>query len=108
MYRWKSSILLGLLLVVAAVGGGNPEPAHAATTRVWTGAVNLTWSTAGNWDPAGPPVDGDSVIIGAPAFGKTLNNNRPADIRWVLTVRRVRGPLHVTSGAVNFSGEAMH
>ena len=81
MYRWKSSILLGLLLAVVAVGGSaKPQPAHAATTRVWTGAVNLTWSTAGNWAPAGPPVDGDSVVIGAPAFGKTLNNNRPADL----------------------------
>ncbi len=81
MYRWKPSILLGLLLAVAAVGGSaNPEPARAATTRVWTGAVNLTWSTAGNWDPAGPPVDGDSVVIGAAAAGKTLNNNRPADL----------------------------
>jgi hypothetical protein len=79
MHRWKSSFLLGLLLVAAAVGGGGGT-ARAATTRVWTGAVNLTWSTAGNWSPAGPPVDGDSVVIGAVAFGKTLNNNRPSDL----------------------------
>lgn len=77
MPRWKLPVLVGLLLVVAAVGSGT---ADAATTRVWTGAVSLNWNTAGNWDPPGVPVDGDSVVIGAAAFGKTLTNNRPADL----------------------------
>ena len=80
MHRWKSSLLLGLLLIVAAAVGGSGRAAHAATTRVWTGAVNLNWNTAGNWSPAGVPVDGDSVVIGAAANGKTLNNDRPSDL----------------------------
>ena len=61
MHRWKSSILFGLLLVVAAAGGGGT--AQAATTRGWTGAVNSNWTTAGNWNPAGVPVNGDTVVI---------------------------------------------
>ena len=83
MYRWKSAILLGLLFVVAAVGGGtagNGGTARAATTRVWTGLSSLNWNTAANWDPVGVPVAGDSVVIGAPALDKTLNNNLPADL----------------------------
>jgi len=81
MHRWKFPVLLGLLLAVAALSSASPGgTAHAATTRVWTGAVNLTWSTPGNWIPAGAPIDGDSVTIGAAAAGKTLNNNRPAGL----------------------------
>ena len=81
MHRWKFPLLLGLLLAVAAFSGASPGgTAHAATSRAWTGAVDGVWSTPGNWSPAGAPVNGDSVQIGAAAFGKTLNNNRPAGL----------------------------
>ena len=63
MHRWKFPVLFGLLLVVAAAGGGGT--AQAATTRGWTGAVNSNWTTAGNWSPAGVPVNGDSVVVAA-------------------------------------------
>ena len=80
MHRWKFPLLLGLLLAVAAIGGSSPGgTAHAATTRVWTGLVSLNWNTAANWDPVGVPAAGDSVVIGAVALDKTLNNNLPAD-----------------------------
>ncbi len=80
MHRWKFPVFVGLVLIVAAIGGGSSGTAHAATTRVWTGAVSLNWNTAGNWNPAGVPVDGDSVVLGAAAAGKTLNNNRPVGL----------------------------
>ena len=76
MHRWKSSILFGLLLVVAAAGGGGT--AQAATTRGWTGAVNSNWTTAGNWNPAGVPVNGDTVVIALE--GAQITGDRPAEI----------------------------
>ncbi|MEO8539704.1 MAG: hypothetical protein ABI577_08180 [bacterium] len=79
MHRWKLPALILVLLAFATISEA-PHSAHAATTRTWTGAVNLNWNTAGNWNPSGVPVDGDSVFIGAPAFGKTLNNDRPASL----------------------------
>ena len=65
MRRWKFPVLFWVLLVVAAAGGGSGDTAQAATTRGWTGAVNSNWTTAGNWSPAGVPVNGDSVVIAA-------------------------------------------
>lgn len=81
MAHWKTAGIVLAILVVAALGEGAPSPAHAATTRVWTGAVNLNWSTPGNWDPPGPPADGDALVFGAPAAGKTLVNDAgPFDV----------------------------
>ncbi|MEO6044243.1 MAG: hypothetical protein ABIQ47_10030 [Tepidiformaceae bacterium] len=65
MHRWKFPVLFWVLLVVAAAGGGSGDTAQAATTRGWTGAVNSNWTTAGNWSPAGVPVNGDSVVVAA-------------------------------------------
>ena len=80
MHHWKFPLLLGLLLAVSAFSGASPGGTeHAATTRVWTGLVSLNWNTAANWDPVGVPAAGDSVVIGAVALDKTLNNNLPAD-----------------------------
>ena len=80
MRRWRYLLAVPLTLWVLGAVIGEPKNAHAATTRVWTGAVDGVWSTAGNWSPSGPPVDGDSVVIGPVADGKTLNNNRPAGL----------------------------
>lgn len=81
MAHWKTAGIILAILVVAVLGEGAPSPAHAATTRVWTGAVNLNWSTPGNWDPPGPPADGDALVFGAPAAGKTLVNDAgPFDV----------------------------
>ena len=75
LLRWKLVLLIIVLVSIAAISEAPPLTAHAATTRVWTGAVNLNWSTPGNWSPAGAPIDGDSVVIGAAAAGKTLAND---------------------------------
>ena len=77
MHGWKFPLLLGLLLAVAAVGGGgNPQPAHAATTRVWIGAATSDfWSAPANWSPTGAPVDGDSVVVPAATTGIGQKND---------------------------------
>lgn len=41
------------------------EPADAAVTRTFTGAVNNLWSVPGNWSPVGVPASGDSVVQSA-------------------------------------------
>jgi len=43
------------------------QPLHAATT-VWTGAINSTWATAGNWT-AGVPTASDQAV-----FNNTFTN----------------------------------
>jgi photosystem II stability/assembly factor-like uncharacterized protein len=31
--------------------------------KTWTGAIDSSWNTAGNWSPTGVPLKGDSVVI---------------------------------------------
>jgi uncharacterized repeat protein (TIGR01451 family) len=64
-------LLLGALLIVGA------QPARAATTRTWLGTIGSNWSTAANWTPAAPPVNGDALIFPAAASNKTANNDIP-------------------------------
>ena len=66
MHGWQTVRIAALLFVVAMTTTlGGTRPAHAATTRGWTGAISQNWNTAGNWNPAGVPVNGDSVVIAA-------------------------------------------
>jgi uncharacterized repeat protein (TIGR01451 family) len=65
-------LLLGALLIVGA------QPARAATTRTWLGTIGSNWSTAANWTPAAPPVNGDALIFPAVATNKTTTNDIPA------------------------------
>ncbi|GEM_PF-804912 len=44
-------------ILVAAVSPLNPK------TWTWTGVVDSSWNTVGNWSPIGVPLPGDSVII---------------------------------------------
>jgi len=50
--------LLGLTLCCLATRS------HAID-RTWTGAVNNYWSEPGNWQPAGPPGNGDQLLFRA-------------------------------------------
>jgi hypothetical protein len=77
VHRLKISAITAVTVLMAIFVGAHQVPAHAATTRVWTGAVNLNWGTAGNWSPAGVPVDGDSLLISPPSNANELNNNIP-------------------------------
>jgi autotransporter-associated beta strand protein len=98
MHRWKSSVLLGLLLVVAAVVGGSSRTAHAATTRVWIGAAsNPYWSSPTNWSPTGAPVDGDSVVFSA----ATTDSNQRNDLGYFNIVTNRFEPLRIASLTLN-------
>ena len=70
--RWLLALVV-LLGVIAA--SQSPVPARAATTRTWTGAVDAKWSTAGNWSPAGAPVNGDAVVFPGPGAATTVTND---------------------------------
>jgi autotransporter-associated beta strand protein len=49
---------------------------QAAGTDTWVGNTDATWNTAGNWDTAVVPANGDSLVFGAAGSkGATLNNN---------------------------------
>ncbi len=73
--RWPIRILLTLVLV--AIAGLTPEARHAgaATNRFWAGPTGGNWSTPGNWNPVGPPVNGDALVFTGTSQGKTTNND---------------------------------
>jgi hypothetical protein len=63
---------------------------HAASLT-WTGAgANAFWSTPGNWSPAGPPANGDTLTFPDTASRKD-NTNDLLNLR-VQSVRFTGGP----------------
>jgi autotransporter-associated beta strand protein len=70
-----------LLLPVALAPRANAADAS------WTGGVNTTWSTAGNWTVGGPPVAGQTASFNS-AFSNQPN----------LTANATVGELHMTTG----------
>ena len=63
---------------LALLFGGAALPAEAAL-RLWTGAgSNAFWSTPANWNPAGPPQNGDDLIFPAGAPRRTSTNDLTA------------------------------
>ncbi len=69
----NSSIWLRLAVLTALICVASPTLAQ--TTRTWTGAVDNHWSVAGNWNPAGSPVDGDSLVFPANATNRSTDND---------------------------------
>jgi hypothetical protein len=69
----KTMHKFGMLAVVAAaliILGGTAQ----ATDYAWTNAAGGTYSTTGNWDPAGPPTKtNDAAIFGLGAGSYTVN-----------------------------------
>jgi fibronectin-binding autotransporter adhesin len=65
-YSGWSSIIGALcsILIVSEFLNGVVMPLQA-TTRYWTDKTgNNLWSTAGNWDPQGAPVNGETLVFG--------------------------------------------
>ncbi len=60
------SRLLGIILVLTAVGG-------FAADKVWTGAVDSNWSESGNWDPSAPGTADTAVFDATSAVNCTID-----------------------------------
>jgi uncharacterized repeat protein (TIGR01451 family) len=77
LFRTPGRLLVGLLLLAAALLGSGERTASAATTRTWLGGSGNNWSTAANWSPVGAPVNGDALIFPGSATSFTPNNDIP-------------------------------
>jgi GEVED domain/Fibronectin type III domain len=64
-------------------------PATYNIGKVWTGAIDSDWNTAGNWSPSGIPTDTDCVVITNAGFSPIVNG----------TTDGVGGRLIVQNGA---------
>ncbi len=63
------------VLAVAILCALQVTRGHATgTTRTWTGTTDSNWGTASNWNPAGVPSQGDTLIFPS-AAPLTTNNN---------------------------------
>ena len=65
-------LLRSAALLAAAVLFALPA---AAADRIWTGAVDDKWSTAGNWNPSGTPLAGDNLEFTDGASRRTTTND---------------------------------
>ncbi len=50
-------------------------PMACATERRWTGSANAFWSEPTNWDPAGPPQNGDILLFRKDDSNRSMNND---------------------------------
>ncbi|RED43290.1 hypothetical protein DFQ10_106203 [Winogradskyella eximia] len=48
-------------------------PANFIIGKVWTGAIDSDWNTAGNWSPSGIPDDTDCVVVPNVANAPVIN-----------------------------------
>ena len=91
----------------AAVVLGVSNQANADTCKDWTGAVNSSWTTAGNWTPSGAPAATDCVTLttGSPtiATGSTISVTNLSISGATLTINGT-GSLTATGAASAFSG----
>jgi choice-of-anchor A domain-containing protein len=69
-----------LAAVLCVLAGTMATPIRAAAiVRTWSGAVNNSWSTPGNWD-TGAPTTGDDLVFPATALNKSNVNDLPAGL----------------------------
>lgn len=54
-YAWIHRAVFALAILTGSL--------QAATTYRWTGSSGANWFNTGNWDPAGQPGNGDTVIV---------------------------------------------
>ncbi|MGZ8867338.1 MAG: hypothetical protein ACXW2P_03265, partial [Thermoanaerobaculia bacterium] len=78
-------------------------PHLAATTRSWTGASSALWSDGANWNPAGVPTAGDTLVF--PDFAANLINVNDLPVSTLLTSIIISGRDYTISGnAIQLSG----
>src|SRR5439155_14123971 len=51
-----------ILVTILLAGLSNLNPAHAGS-HTWSGAVNNSWSNAGNWSAGGAPQYGEANVV---------------------------------------------
>lgn len=96
---------LRLLFLFAALLIAVQQNLKAATTREWVGASDTKWSIAANWNPAGQPVNGDSVILtGAGAFRPEVQDITGLTLESIRFDSTATTTLNITGGAITFSG----
>jgi autotransporter-associated beta strand protein len=79
-------------LALNVASGGQPggfQPLQVDANFSWTGVLNSTWFTSGNWTPGGPPGPGDTAVFNQ-AFLNQPN----------LTVGSTVGTLHMATGVI--------
>ena len=80
--------LLFVLMLLAALAA----PALADSHTWQNGGVDTLWDTAGNWTPAGPPIDGDTCIFpNAVASAPTGNYSAAGRVIELIGLRLRRG-----------------
>jgi autotransporter-associated beta strand protein len=77
-----------------------------AATDTWTGASDLNWNNAGNWNPAAVPGTGDSLVFNT-AAGGTLNDNISGGLSInSLAFNAPAGTFTLTGNAITLSNTA--
>lgn len=70
-------LVLSTTMLLAIAVAFSREAAQAATVRTWLGASGNNWSTAANWNPAGAPMIGDTLVFPSTATNHTTSNDIP-------------------------------
>lgn len=93
-------VLASITLLLLATA----PPAEAAL-RLWTGAgPNAFWSTPANWNPAGPPQNGDDLIFPAGAPRRTSTNDLTARTFGFVFFNGASSDFELRGNAVTLSG----
>lgn len=71
MFKRRKQLLAAASVMSSAVLSTLQNHASAAS-YTWTGSSSTTWSTAGNWNPSGPPTSTDTAVLPA-----TVTTNQP-------------------------------
>src|SRR5215472_11540259 len=51
------------------------NPGAFAGSKTWTGAINGNWSNPSNWNPSGPPQNGDELHFRGSDSNQSMNND---------------------------------
>src|SRR5258706_15787358 len=71
----KAGCLRSLGWIMCA-GWLGTAPHAQAVFRNWLGGAGYNWSTSANWDPAGPPQNGDDLVFNN-VPGTSMTNDVP-------------------------------
>jgi hypothetical protein len=106
--RARAVLTAVVTLAATAASLVGAAPAHAATTYTWRTDIPFSdnqWATAGNWQPAGVPGNGDSVVIADTASFEAIVLGVPTVQLVNLTlVGQAGSGTKVSGGAITITG----